>query len=257
MSYVWAIWKPRVEDSNVRFLQQSDLPNSGFASVYRYSESDAKSLGDLSTFKGFKGVVHNEALLVDCDTKETSANIEGWLVSHEIGYKKYTTGNRGEHYHIPRITPPNHMLPTLDKAFVASCLPGADLSIYHHVALFRQEGCKHKKTGRKKELILEVVGKPLVYENTEVTLPEFDAQDANRAMKSVFGDRALSVLTVQPDVGDRHAHYIKIANCLDNLGQPYEAAYYYLLNVNLLCEAPIADEELHRILKWSYYERSK
>lgn len=261
MDYTWAIWKPYVESSGVRFVPDSDLPASGFASVYRFSEADARSMQAAGTYKQFKGVVHSTHLKVDCDTEDASQVVERWAEKEGIAYDKYTTGNRGFHFHILRETLPHHSLPSFDKAFAKDNFTGCDLSIYHHVAMYRQVGCTHKKTGRKKELIKSVPGKALIYEihdpmDGEETYSSFGLRGATD-ISSVFGDRSLAGLTIPASNGKRHEMLTKVAVRLDMLGQPEEMAYAYLFNVNLMYEPPLPDTDVRRILTWAYHLRNK
>lgn len=258
MSYEWAIWKSKVDDGAVRFVHENDLPDSGFASVYRYSESDAKSMQAAGTYKHFKGVVHNQELLVDSDSEEVSDLVEFWLRQNGVGYKRYTTGNRGKHFHICRESPPTHLLPEYDKVFVENTFKGADLSIYHHVAMYRRQGCTHQKTGLKKQLEAEIKGKPLQYYlPASLSTTESVSREFREGTRSVFSDRTLSFLTIPAANGHRHAHLTKVAVRLDQLKQPMSAAFYYLMNLNLLNEPPLPEEDLRRIVNWAYNERCK
>lgn len=150
--YNWAIWKPKVVDADVRFVHVDDLPASGFASVYQFSEADARSMEAAGTYKSFKGTVFSPVLKLDCDDTDTAARVEVRLHAMGVGFSKFSTGNRGFHYHVPREVAASHTLPALDKQFVTREFPGADVSFYHHVGMYRQVGAVHQKTGRRKEM---------------------------------------------------------------------------------------------------------
>lgn len=259
MKYDWALWKAKVTDDSVRFVHVDDLPASGFASVYCFAEADAKSIGTLGTYRCFKGTVHCPLLKIDCDTEEASASTERRLVEAGIAYRKYSTGNRGHHYHIERTVLPSHMLPALDKAYVTEHFPGTDTSFYHHVGWYRQEGAVHGKTGEAKTLLADVQGTVLDMSNLDVpfSAPGVVSASAEGGIKSIFGDSYLNILTVPYSGGERHNAYCKIAVRLDELNQPLEWAFVYLANVNLMSVEPLADEELKRILDWAYFSRNK
>lgn len=258
MTYDWALWKARVTDDSVRFLHISDLPASGFASVYCFSEADARSMEKLGTYRSFKGTVHCPTLKIDCDTEDASEATERRLKEEGFAYRKYATGNRGHHYHVERIVGASHVLPALDKALVEERFPGTDVSFYHHVGWYRQEGATHLKTGNKKALLADVAGRPL--DMRDFQLPTFAKwencpQFTNNVIGSIFSDFVLQRMTVPYEKGERRNRFCAIAARLKELNQPLPWAFAYLANVNLLCEERLADGELHRILDWAYFQR--
>ena len=252
MKYEYALWKARVNDDSVRFVHIDELPASGFASVYNFSEADARSMEAAGTYKAFKGTVFSPFLKLDCDDGVSASHVEVRLLALGVGFSKFSTGNRGFHYHVPREILPSHTLPALDKQFVAREFPGADVSFYHHVGMYRQVGAIHSKTGRRKESLKKVSGAVLVM--TGETLEYKASEPVNRelAPQSVFGDRQLDLLTVPYANGERHKKYCAIAARLRELNQPEDWAFVYLANVNLLSEEPLAENELQRMIGWAY-----
>ncbi len=255
----WAIWKSKVTDDTVRFIHLDDLPASGFASVYLFSEADARTMEATGTYKNFRGTVSSDTLKLDCDTEEISARMAVLLQTKKVAYSKYTTGGRGHHYHVPRVEQTSHILPTLDRAFVAREFPGADVSFYHHVGLYRQIGARHARTGNKKALLETVDGVKL--DMTKEVLDDFrttstTTQNSNTP-QSVFADPVLRILAIPYHNGERHNRYCAISSRLADIGQPIEWAFPYLANVNLMSESPLPDGELKRILEWAYYNRAK
>lgn len=262
MKYDWALWKAKVNDDVVRFLHVDDLPASGFASVYCFSEADARSMDILGTYKSFKGTVHSPTLKLDCDSAETSDSTEKRLRAMEVGFTKFSTGNRGNHFAVERNVSPSHVLPTLDRSYVARQFPGADVSFYHHVGWYRQEGATHPKTGEKKVLLGHVVGKALDFTGVVLQSGQETGQETTRMRRegepqSVFADKYLSRISVPYSGGERHNRLCAVAAQLDNLHQPMEWAFGYLANVNLMCDPPLPEEELMRILTWAYEQRDK
>lgn len=257
--YDFYIWKRKVADNDVRFLHISDLPNSGFSSVYGFSESDARAMENTESYASFKGVVSSPLLKVDCDAQEASETVEGWLKQQEIGYQKYTTGNRGHHYEINRLASPSQLLPSIDKAFVSRTFPGADISFYHHVGLYRLPGAIHQKTGRKKALLEHVEGRILdmTTEQADSVTHPFSRASNRGSVQCIFTDRILQNMTVPIAKGERHKRLCEVAVRLDTLNQPMEYAWAYIWNVNLMAEEPVEEGELRRMLHWAYEQRSK
>ncbi len=259
MKFDWAIWKASGDSTDVRFVHESELPSAGLASVYRYTETDAKAMQALGSFKGFKGTVHSERLQIDADTEEASEACEGRLKAQGIAYEKFTTGNRGHHYHIVRSSPASHTLPASDKLYVKTNYPGCDLSFYHHVGLYRQTGARHAKTGNPKVLLYSVPGSvpvipAIVLEALEVAAP---AKGATLEHASVFEDDLLYRMTVPADHGQRHAHYVFLAVRLESLNQPFEFAVGWIYNVDLMSGASVPHKDIVRIVEWAYFQRAK
>jgi hypothetical protein len=259
MNFPFVLWKARPDDSSVRFVSVEDLPNSGLRSVYQFSEADAGSMTDLSSFKSFKGTVYSEELLIDTDTQEASEACERRLKELNLSFKKFTTGNRGHHYHVKRSGVAGHTLPATDRLFVEVEFPGADLSFYHHVGLYRNIGAKHVKTGKRKELLYEHTGKELVLNPKsadELTPQTPTTVTQTEGASSVFLDDILKRITVPYFSGERRQGLISVALALHRLNQSFEFALGYLHNVNIMGD-PIETKELIRILEWAYYGRDK
>lgn len=94
-------------------------------------------------------------------------------------------------------------------------------------------------------------------EKLTLVSPFTSVADGRADVQSVFSDAYLSRLTVPYNNGERHNRYCAIAARLDDLGQPFEWAYAYLANVNLMSETPVGDNDLMRILTWAYEQRDK
>jgi hypothetical protein len=254
----WAIWKARVDDDSVRFVHIDDLPNSGFASVYNFSEADARSMEALGTYKSFKGTVYCSTLKIDCDNEEIANSVEGRLQAKEVGYAKYSTGGRGAHFHVERLVEPSHLLPYIDKAYVSREFPGADVSFYHHVGWYRQNGATHKKTGLRKTLVNTVTGSVLDMRGETLNAATQPEQTISKqGIQSVFSDARMQRLTVPYSGGERHNRYCAVAARLCDLGQPEEWAFMYLFNVNLMSDEPLGEPELRRILDWAFNQRER
>lgn len=253
--YDWALWKAKVTDDTVRFVNITDLPNSGFASVYLFSEADTRSMEATGTYKAFRGTVFSPILKVDCDDESAADATRKTLLSIGCTFAEYSTGGRGRHYHIPRTANPGHLLPALDKAYVARVFPQADTSFYHHVGMYRQIGARHHKTGLPKTVVDVWAGPVLDMTAEQLPTNSFPKQSLRGEVGSVFADRYLSSLTVPYSNGERHRKYCAIAARLEELHQPLEWAFVYLANVDLLSEEPLGESDLRRILDWAYSRR--
>lgn len=257
MNFDHVLWKHSVGDYDARIFNVSDIPASGFRSVYQFTEADAKSFEASGSYKGYKGTVHSETLFIDCDTEETSLSTERRLGELKISYDKFTTGGRGHHYHVPRIVPASHMLPSLDKQYVSREFPGADISFYHHVGLYRCVGARHHKTGLRKVKIGGAAGSMLDMTNESLTIGSRPRCVPVTGLQSWFLNETLQTFSVPIAKGGRHKEFVRIATILNNIGQPLPYAMAYLVNVNLMAEEPLQIEELERIADWAYHQRAK
>jgi hypothetical protein len=88
-------------------------------------------------------------------------------------------------------------------------------------------------------------------------LPERQVRNtAPTSLQSVFTDRALQIMTVPINEGERHKRFIEIGLALHRLGQPYDFSFGYLVNVSLMSEKQLSEKDLTRILDWVYYEKA-
>ena len=259
-AYQFWLWKPTKDEGGARFVPTDDLPTSGFVSVYAVSACDAEAIERTRTTAGFKGVVFSTTLLVDCDTEEASNVVEGRLRQKALAYSKFLTGNRGAHFEIPRLTEPSHLLPQLDKAWVAANLPEADLSLYTHLHLIRRVGAVHEKTKERKILVHEQNGEVLTAEDYAPfrdarfasTVASQDVPSAS-ALQCVFTDTTVMCRTVPMAEGEgRHKAMCAVAARLRELGQPIHFTEVWLANLNLLCAVPLPESEVRRIAGWAY-----
>lgn len=248
------LWKHRLDTNKVQGLDPSDVPNSGFRSVYEFGPEDAEHIVS-NGYAGFREAVESHELFIDCDNDTAGSIVRRKLRDRNLKYSEYSTGGRGCHFHVNRVPQSGLDLPAIDKAFVEALSEGtADLSFYHHVGFYRCEGAVHAKTGGRKVLVERVEGKPL--DLTKFSAPERKPAPQTKGLQSVFTDVALRSLTVPMDKGERHKRFCEIAAALHRLGQPEEFALGYMVNVNLMNKDPLPVEELTRMLRWAYYEKA-
>lgn len=253
--FVYYLWK-RVQDAGgVRFVHVSDVPNAGFSSVYAVRENDATALERAGTAAGFKGVVCSPTLSVDCDTAEAFNAVTRRLRDRGIAFTAYLSGNRGGHFEIPREIEPSHLLPALDRAWVAENLPEADLSLYSHLHLWRREGAVHEKTGKRKTKVSEQDGTILTAADFADLEPETlvaEPLPSGLQFQCVFTDDKIMSKTVPSGRGGRHKTLCAVAARLQTLGQPLHFVEVWLFNMNLFFDPPLPEADVKRIAAWAY-----
>lgn len=255
--YTHYLWKFDKGTPSFRFFPKEELPEAGFQSVYAITESDAESLVKAGTYAGFRGTVWSDRLFIDCDTNENSTEVESRLNALGLSYEKYTTGNRGCHFEVPRTCTPSHLLPSIDKQWCANNLVGADLKLYSQLHLFRRIGHVHEKTGRKKELLYAREGTTLDLTGHSLEVSKLTPTQTKQASSygSVFEDQRVMDLTVPYEDGNRHKMLMVLAMRLHERGEAFEFALGWVQHVNLL-GSPLAANEVERLVTWVYFKRS-
>lgn len=254
-NFNWALWKSEPTSMSFQVLPESELPEAGFASVYRYQERDAAAFKASNSYKGFKGTVFSEKLKIDTDDSKSAEIVQDKLRNLKVSFSRFTTGNRGKHFLVKRDAPESHLLPAYDKWLVEQLFPVVDKSIYHHVALYRQKGCVHTKTGEPKRLELWRPGAALQNRFEEFlgqqrTVPV--TQTTSPRLRSIFDDAYLSRLVHPLSVGSRRTMLIKIARQLCRLGQTQAFSLEFLKNVLAWDGEPLPDAELQRMVLWAF-----
>lgn len=244
--YKYGIFKYAVSDDNFFIFDLNECPNIGFSSLYSYTKETAEAF-ETSGFKTYKGVVWSEALAVDFDDQEAGSAAIARLTTLGLKFEVWSTGNRGVHIYIDRPHAPSHILPKIDKDWVSRNLKGADLSIYHNVAMFRRPGARHDKTGNRKTLIKQYPGTPLLLADTLEEVKPTSIQGA-RARKSIFVDALIMGYTVPHTEGGRHEALLALGLAMKRQGEPLEFISRWLYHANLLFTEPKSMEELERII---------
>jgi hypothetical protein len=156
----------------IRFGAPTLLPNGvaqgiiGFSSVYGFPDETQACIESIESIRGINGLpLYSDMLYLDFDSEDGVEEAEAMLQGMGVGFKKYTTGNRGCHFHIPTVPITSPILPSIHKAFVDNHFPKADLSLYKYSGLIRNVGTWHiKNPGKRKLLVKEVVGSLLTIE---------------------------------------------------------------------------------------------
>jgi hypothetical protein len=140
----------------------------GFSSVYGFPEETVRCIEDSGSTRDIHGLpLYSDLLYLDFDSEEGVEEARQKLQHMGIGYERYTTGNRGCHFHIPIEAMLGPLVPSIQKAYVDQTFPYADLSLYKYTGIIRNNGTWNlKNLGRRKELIEVVEGKKLVVDLT-------------------------------------------------------------------------------------------
>lgn len=245
--YDSVIFKFNVYDGSHLVFHTSDIPRAGFSSLYRVTSETAEALNS-SGIAGYRGAVWSPGLWIDCDTEEAAMETRAQLTAYGLGFEVWTTGNRGSHFYIDRPHSPSHLLPQLDKEWVKSHISNCDTSIYSHLHLFRNPGCRHDKTGKMKILVERVNGDSLYLQDKVESRQYVTETVTNRGTRSLFLDNYVMSLTVPVEEGKRHETLLHLALALNRHGEPLTFIERWLHHVNLLYTSQKSDGEIERIL---------
>lgn len=239
--------------SQPTFVPGGKVPAQGFSSLYGVTKETAEAIVQAGTTRLFKGVVWSERLWIDMDSYEAAEPTERRLVEMGLDFVSYDSGGKGAHFGILRLHPPSHLLPYKDKQWVKENFPNADPSIYTHLHLFRNVGCVHEKTGRKKELVS-------TQEGAALELPELKESTSytevieRRDQESVFECYRVMAECVPQTNGQRHASLVRLAYALrDEAKLDAKMASWWLGEVNKLYEQPKGSDEIEKIIRSIFY----
>lgn len=146
-------------------------------SLYAFTHPQSRAIAMSGSVKGWRPVHFSAELIVDCDTLQSAVDVEEVLRHKDVSFNKYSSGNKGFHYHIPRECEPSDDLCLRDKLLVESMFPGVELDtgIYRPMHLIRGIGCAHEVTRRRKALVDEFVGECVLSCN-DITPSQADVQ---------------------------------------------------------------------------------
>lgn len=247
--YDYALFKYQVFDDSYYLLPINELPACGFSSLYYVTRSTASTL-ESSGFASYKGDVWAPSLWIDFDTESGAVQARGRLAELGLAYKEWTTGNRGAHFEIPRPHSPSHLLPKLDKYWVADNFPEADLTIYLQLHLFRLPGARHEKTGKIKKIVNTVQGSELILGNEINKHLGSNFEDYMiQSSESIFVSDSIMSATVPYQEGERHNRLLVLGVMMKKQGEPMEFIARWLYHANLLSN-PLGSEELAEIVNF-------
>lgn len=250
-TYAYYLFKFNVYDANFLIMHRSELPTTGFASLYAITKEDAEALVSASTSVNFKGSVWSPALAIDIDDEEYAKKVESELRLFGLSYRMYNTGNRGAHFYVYRPHAPSHVLPQIDREWVKANFPQADTSIYSNLHLFRQIGAIHDKTGNRKVLVGQSPGPNFLLLPDQVTQTYHTLHKSGKDItESIFLDRRIMSMTVPCEEGKRHETLLNLGVMLRKRGESVEFIEGWLKNSNLLFSEPKSEGEIERIMSF-------
>jgi|SRR5271165_3835192 len=249
--YSYVVYKFNVADSGYYILSTSELPpTGGFSSLYNFTQETGEAISETGV-AGYKGVVWSPWLKIDFDDREAAMEARERLIAEGIGFEMYKTGNRGMHFYINRPCLPSHLLPQMDKMWVESNFPKADLSIYTHLHMFRVSGTKHEKTGKLKIIVEIFEGRPLIIDPVNKMQSfirrKYTSQFAN---SSIFTNDYIMGMSVPHENGGRHNSLMNLAVAMRHEGEQPEFIARWLYHVNLLFSEPSPQSELDNIVEF-------
>lgn len=247
-----------------KFYHSALLRQAGctFSSVYAVRAEDAEAIEcTAGTAAGFKGIVWSQRLWVDFDTEEGAVSARKLLKEEGYDYVEYNTGGRGAHFGILRPIQPSHVLPSVDRLWVSTNMPEADLSLYWHLHLIRLPGTVHERTGKRKTLVDKISGKPLIL-SQHLPSAEASRDSAREGISERKGIFSLwSVVSNLTGTGlkiSRHRHLVNLAIALQkDAGLTEEEALWMCLEVNRGFEEPKDSFEVEKIVRWTYGKQDK
>ncbi len=242
-----------------RFFRSDKLVVNGarFASVYAVREMDAKAIEDTAqTCAGFKGIVWSRRLWIDFDSYEAANRAETRIKEMGYDFVVYDTGGRGRHLGVLRDVRPSHTLPAQDKEWVEEHFPEADLSLYWHLHLIRLPGAVHERTGRSKQRIRVYAGRELILQPVRDTISATSSIGSTSTVSrsSIFNTWSIVSLLSRTGEGDRHRRMVRLSCALKEAQVTKEEALWVVLEVNRGFQEPKPEEEVIRIVDWSYEE---
>ena len=173
----------------------------GFSSIYGFPAETARCIEDSGSTKDIYGMpLYSDILYLDYDSDEGVEEARQILINMGVGFERFTTGNRGCHFHITTKPMTGPLVPSIQKAYVDLTFPHADLSIYKYTGIIRNTGTWHlKNPGKRKELVEEVSGKRLIIDlsppkdrdQTRVFYADLDPEEAD----IILGQRLLNPIS--------------------------------------------------------------
>jgi len=128
--------------------------NTNFRSTYMFDGKVAGSIQENGHTRGLKGKsVASNVLFIDVDEDENVDKVETILRLMVTRYGRYTTGNRGKHFHIPIewMEGTNVIYSQIKWLKSVGLWELIDHSIYREGGQYRRVGAIHAKTGKRKE----------------------------------------------------------------------------------------------------------
>ena len=228
---------------------------AGFRSLFGFSKEAIDHIEYTQATRGVgKFPLYMDTLILDFDDNPLAQEkAKEWLEEKGYGYTTYTTGNRGEHIHIP-IEPMQQIgLAPLVKSIVQKLFPGADESIYKPTGVIRLPGTYHSKTGSKMCKLNDIKGTKLRIINYKpegfAPIP-YGLKEQNPEQLEAWLIRDLHKYVGD---GGRNNHLFHICATAIRLGYPFETTEELARSWNETYASPsIREGEFFATLKSAY-----
>jgi hypothetical protein len=243
-------WRPKLQRRKnwPPVLSLEPVEGSCFRSVYGYPEETANLIKSNGHVGGLKGkVVQSSLLFVDVDEDENVEQVEKAIADLCVSFSKWTTGNRGAHFHIDTESITDSNLPYSQAEFIRNLGIDdlVDMSIYRHHSIFRVPGALHQDTGKPKTCLYQVDGEVLSIPIVEEPEPEYsNTEHGDPESIRIFKKNLLQ----RRSVGGRHMHLYILFESGMRAGHDIDSMLDYLLWWNAQQRAPHPEEVVHK--KW-------
>ncbi len=225
--------------------------NPGFRSVYMFAPSDAMTIADSASSKGFKQyAVYSDHLFIDLDGGDPALALAE-VALQGYAYEVWSSGGKGYHIMLPTPMYCGVDLPQAHLEFVEALGCGADLSLYRHSSLIALPERVHAKTGKRKTKVKSVDGRQLTIEEPKMLPKAFNLTFDDEPISFAFM-RFASLCETPPAQGNRHTTLWSIASQLSRTGLSLETTEELLQMMNARWIEPKSEEEVRRAASQAY-----
>ncbi len=158
-------WRKSVVRYGKPKLAESNPGDYNFHSVYCFPPETVNKIETQGHMKNLDGCsVYSDTLYIDIDKPGHVAKATAILEDLKAPVKILSTGNRGIHAEVATspLLGPNTIYSQKRWLKSAGLWELVDTSIYRPAGQFRALGAIHQKTGRRKTIVREIAGTPLV-----------------------------------------------------------------------------------------------
>jgi hypothetical protein len=231
------------------------LPNPGFASVYAFTEQDARLVRERGHSRGLAEFeVWADKVAIDIDTGDEGLRpVLAILDAEGLAYEVWLSGGKGYHVYTPHSPILDKRLPHSHGAYVKSLGITCDLSLYQPSRVLRLPGTIHPVTGKRKQFVERKPGKMATFPLLEAPAFNFSPRLSEKSVEHAML-RVLSLITNPPPSGQgkRHTLLWGAAKDFAEAGTPYLTALGILLEVNRSWQKPKPFEKVEAAVVQAY-----